>query len=68
MPKNPTLLDYLNSFNYICIEDAGEFYNIKMHSIISKEEGIKFKKLDGTSTDEATYWVLVPKRSKITWY
>lgn len=61
MPKKLTLIDYLNSFNYICIEDAGENYRIKMHSKISKKEGIEYFKLDGTPVDTSTYWVTIPK-------
>lgn len=68
MPKKPTLVDYLNNFNYICIEDHGETYAIKMHSIISKKEGIKYHQLDGTPLDTETYWVTVPKITQQTYY
>lgn len=69
MPKIMTLINCVNSFNFILLEDAGENYNIKMHSILGKKEGDPpFSKLDGTPTDKNVYWVTVPKITKQVLY
>lgn len=67
MPKVLRLPDYVNSFNFIHIADKGNFYEIKMYSIVDHGDNT-YSKLDGSLAEEETYTVQIDKQEPKIYY